>query len=173
MALRTELRIRSGRASVTLRFLGSRQRWISARSPKLSLMALWSALAPSITNNSVLGRKPAFDEVGQERLARSHVLGRAFAQPQHVLLAAGVDADRGQHHVIGEAAGRRMFRNIEVHDPSSVMSKDEHDKEKPERRGRHSEHVNGGDAVCFVAQKAAPSRRRQACRCTMYLATVA
>jgi hypothetical protein len=36
-------------------------------------------------------------------LHRSHVLGRAFAQPQYVLLAAGVDPDRSQHHVIGKA----------------------------------------------------------------------
>ncbi len=45
-------RIRSGSASATLRFLCSRQRWIRARVPKVSVIALRSPLAPSIMNSS-------------------------------------------------------------------------------------------------------------------------
>jgi hypothetical protein len=103
MAPRTDLHIRSGKTSVTLRFLCSRQRLIRARSPKMSVSARRNALAPSITNSNLRS-------VGSPRSIRSAssalhggVLGCFFAQAQHVFFAADIDADCGQHPVIGEA----------------------------------------------------------------------
>ena len=53
---------------------------------------------------------------------------------------------------------RGMLRNIEPHNLSATVSQDDHDVEQS-KRGRHGdEHVDGGDADCFVAQKATPCR---------------
>jgi hypothetical protein len=70
----------------------------------MSLSARRHAFAPSITNNSVRS-------VGSPRSIRSassalHAAGFSGApsrSPQHVLVTPAVDADRGQHHVLGEA----------------------------------------------------------------------
>ena len=54
-----------------------------------------------------------------------------------------------------------MPRNIEPHNPSATVSQNDHDVEQS-KRGRHrDEHVDGGDAGCFVAQEATPCRRRR------------
>jgi hypothetical protein len=55
-----------------------------------------------------------------------------------------------------------MLRDLEPHDLTAAMSQDEHDKEQPECRGRHGEHVDRSDAVGLIAQEGAPGRRRQA-----------
>lgn len=65
----------------------------------MSVSAWRNASAPSIMNSNV----PALDQVGEQHFVSGGVLGRSFAQPEHVLLAADIDADCGQHHVIGEA----------------------------------------------------------------------
>ena len=54
-----------------------------------------------------------------------------------------------------------MLGNVEPHNLSATVSQDDHDVEQS-KRGRHrDEHVDGGDADCFVAQEAAPCRRRR------------
>src|ERR1700693_4660834 len=56
---------------------------------------------------------------------------------------------------------RGMLRNIESHNPSATVSQDDHNVDQS-KRGRHgNEHVDCGDAECFVAQEATPGRRRR------------
>jgi hypothetical protein len=44
-----------------------------------------------------------------------------------------------------------MLRDIEPHNPSTIVSQDDHDVKRT-KRGRHGNgHVDGGDADCFVA----------------------
>jgi hypothetical protein len=50
-----------------------------------------------------VGSPRSIRSASEQRLARSRVLGRALAQPQHLLVTPAVDADRGQHQVLGEA----------------------------------------------------------------------
>jgi hypothetical protein len=52
--------------------------------------------------DGAIGIKPALDQVSQQRLAGRGVLGGAFPQPQYVLLAVALDADRRQDDMLGE-----------------------------------------------------------------------
>ena len=48
---------------------------------------------------------------------------------------------------------RGMPHNIDLHNLSATMRQDDHNVEQS-KRGRHrDEHVDGGDADCFVAQR--------------------
>ena len=49
-----------------------------------------------------MGLSPSFDQIFQQRLAGSRVLGRAFAQSQRMFFAIDIDADCSQHHMLGE-----------------------------------------------------------------------
>ena len=49
-----------------------------------------------------VGIEPALDQVGEQGLNRRRVLGRPFAQPQHMLAATLIDPHRRQHHVLAE-----------------------------------------------------------------------
>jgi hypothetical protein len=60
-------------------------------------------LAPSITTSQrAPGSEPAFGQIGQQSPADRSVLGRALAQPQHVLGALRVDPHRRQHDMRAE-----------------------------------------------------------------------
>ena len=103
IALRTELRIRSGSDSVTLRFLWAWQRWSSARSPKTSSTALRNALAPSITTRMArLGLSPRSIRSASNAL-RAVVFSVAPSRsPSRCFSPLQSDAHHRQHHVIGE-----------------------------------------------------------------------
>ncbi len=49
-----------------------------------------------------LGIKLTIDQVGQQRTHHGRVLGTAFAKPQDVLLALGIDAQGDEHHPVAE-----------------------------------------------------------------------
>ena len=52
----------------------------------------------------------------------------------------------------------RILGDIEVNDPSAVMTDDDQAVEQPERRGRNDEHVDGHGVAHVIAQEAAPGR---------------
>ena len=52
----------------------------------------------------------------------------------------------------------RVLGDIEVNDPSAVVTDDDQAVEQPERRGRNDEHVDSNGVAHVVAQEAAPGR---------------
>ena len=52
-----------------------------------------------------------------------------------------------------------MLSDIEADNLPAVVREDEHHEQEPEGRRGHDKHVDGSDAECLVAQKAAPGRR--------------
>ena len=52
----------------------------------------------------------------------------------------------------------RILGDIEVNDPSAVVTDDDQAVEQPERRGRNDEHVDGHGVAHVIAQEAAPGR---------------
>ena len=53
-------------------------------------------------SNARLGSEPALGQIGQQGPYGRGVLGRALAQPQHVLVAVLIDAHCRQHHMLAE-----------------------------------------------------------------------
>jgi hypothetical protein len=64
----------------------------------------------------------------------------------------------GFSHLMREPELGRILGDIEVNDPSAVVTDDDQAVEQPERRGRNDEHVDGHGVAHVVAQEAAPGR---------------
>jgi hypothetical protein len=55
--------------------------------------------------------------------------------------------------------GRRMFRDIDMHDPTAVVTQDEEDEQHPEGGRRHGEEVDGHEIGHVIIEKAPPPLR--------------
>jgi hypothetical protein len=67
------------------------------------MTALCSAFAPSITTRMArLGLSPRSIRSASSALQAAGVFGGAFPQPQYVLFAVALDADRYQHYMFSE-----------------------------------------------------------------------
>ena len=52
----------------------------------------------------------------------------------------------------------RVLGDLEMDDPSSMVTKNDHGMQQLKRRGRDHEHVDRGDGCYLIPQEAAPSR---------------
>jgi len=86
--------------------------------------------------------EPSFDQIFQQRLARSCVFGRAFPQAQGVFFAAAIDAHRGQHHVLGEV--HPVDQQRDQLEPTQLAS---HQFGQPALRTDHEPFANGALAM--------------------------
>ena len=64
----------------------------------------------------------------------------------------------GLGHLMREPDLGRVLGDIEVNNPSAVVTEDDHSIEQLKRRGRNNEHVDGHGVAHVVAQEAAPGR---------------
>jgi hypothetical protein len=66
---------------------------------------------------------------------------------------------KGIHHLLGRPLRGGMFGVIDMHDPSSLMRQDDHDKEHLERHGRHHKEIHSGQVPDVVVQERLQRRR--------------
>ena len=64
-------------------------------------------------------------------------------------------------HLLCCPLGRRMFRHVEVHDPTAVMREHDQDKQDPKCRRRHREEVDRYKFPDVVVQERSPGLRRR------------
>ena len=78
--------------------------------------------------------------------------------PQHVA-RSGVPR-KGVNNLLCSPLCRRVFRDIEMYDTAPIVTKDDDDKQDPERGGRQREEVDGHQVLDVIVEKASPGLRR-------------